>query len=168
MQSEILDQQQRLSRRIWKAGRMDYLGRISLCERAKLSRLRVLVGDRCEMSDSFGTRRHFGGGHSTVRSSSMLLSRPSRTRIELHSAIHDDGDDDESAAESHTHLLPPQNFLMLVLFPRILIIREDDDEELVFGETAFRNRKAATAAQELREDLDARRPKRDTSRREKK
>jgi hypothetical protein len=57
---------------------------------------------------------------------------------------------------------------MLVLFPRILIIREDDDQESVFGETAFRNRKAATAAQELREDKDARRPKRGTSRKERK
>jgi hypothetical protein len=49
MQSEILHHQQRLSRRMWKAGRMAYLRRISLRERAKLSRLRVLVGDRCEM-----------------------------------------------------------------------------------------------------------------------
>lgn len=57
---------------------------------------------------------------------------------------------------------------MLVLFPRILIIREDDDQESVFGETAFRNRKAATAAQELREDMDSRRPKRGTSRKERK
>jgi hypothetical protein len=102
-----------------------------------------------------------------VRSSSTLLSRSSRTQIGLHSAIHNDGDDD-SAAESHTHLLSPQNFLMLVLFPRILIIREYDDEELVFGKTAFRNSKAATAAQELREDIDARRPKRGTSRKERK
>lgn len=56
---------------------------------------------------------------------------------------------------------------MLALFPRIMIVREEVDE-VVFGGIALWNWQAAAAAQELREDVEARRPKRGASRKKKK
>jgi hypothetical protein len=56
---------------------------------------------------------------------------------------------------------------MLMLFPRIMIVGEEVDE-VVFGGIALWNWQAAVAAQELREDIEARRPKRGVSRKERK
>ena len=111
----------------------------------------------------------------------MIWWRAQYSMIQIYATIEDTEDErwgrlsddgDESAAESQAQLPPPRAFIMLVLFPRILIVRkedgddDDDDDDVAFGGIGFWNSQAATAAEELREDTAARRPKRVTSRRD--
>lgn len=120
------------------------------------------------------------------RDAMTLWRRTQYSKIKFDATLEDSEDSewgilgdlygDESAAESQAQLPPPQSFVTLVLFPRILIVRgvveeddeEGDDNEVVFGGIAFWNWQAATAAQELREDMEARRLKRGGSRKERK